>query len=42
MEALHDFLLTHVQGDLLPWQAQVEAGEHFGLTSGQVEETALK
>ncbi len=42
MEALQDFLQSHAQGDLLPWEAQVEAANRFGLTYGAIEETALK
>ena len=42
MEDLRVYLLTHAQGDLLPWAAQVAAAERFQLRLGQVEEAALE
>lgn len=39
---LRVFLLTHAQGDLLPWSAQTEAAARFDLTIGEVEEKALE
>ena len=42
MEDLRVYLLTHAQGDLLPWSAQVGAAERFRLRSGQIEEAALE
>lgn len=42
MEDLRVNLLTHAQGDLLPWAAQVAAAKRFQLRLGQVEEAALE
>jgi molybdopterin/thiamine biosynthesis adenylyltransferase len=41
MDELNAFLLKNAQGDLLPWQAQVQAMTQFGLSCRQVEEGAL-
>lgn len=38
---MREFLLQRATGDLLPWVAQLEAADRFGLSIGQVEEAAL-
>lgn len=42
MEDLRVFLLTHAQGDLFPWSAQVAAAERFHRSIGQIEEAVLE
>ena len=42
MTDLRTFLVASAQGDLLPWAAQREAADRFGLTIAQVEEDALQ
>ncbi len=42
MDTLQNFLLAHTQGDLLPWEAQVQAAEYFSLTYSEIEEAALQ
>jgi molybdopterin/thiamine biosynthesis adenylyltransferase len=42
METLDHFLRSHALGNLLPWEAKVEAATRFGLTYGAVEEAALE
>lgn len=41
MEKLNGFLLKNVQGDLIPWQIQVQAAEEFGLSLHDVEKAIL-
>ena len=41
MKKLDEFLKANARGDLLPWNAQEQAMKEFGLTCGQVEQTAL-
>ena len=41
MEELNTFLKEYVEGDLIPWTAQVAAAERFGLTLAQVEMAIL-
>jgi molybdopterin/thiamine biosynthesis adenylyltransferase len=42
MDDVRRFLRAHAEGDLLPWQHQVFASIHFGLSIGQVERIALE
>jgi molybdopterin/thiamine biosynthesis adenylyltransferase len=42
VEDLRVFLLTHAQGDLFPWSAQVAAADRFHLRIDQIEKTALE
>jgi len=41
VETIQDFFHSRVQGDLLPWNAQVEAMERFGLPCRVAEELVL-
>lgn len=40
-DKVHAFILKRLQGDLLPWPAQVQAAMQFGLSCRQIEEEAL-
>jgi molybdopterin/thiamine biosynthesis adenylyltransferase len=42
MDSLAIFLRDHADGQLLPWQRQLEAAELFGVTLARVEEAALE
>jgi molybdopterin/thiamine biosynthesis adenylyltransferase len=42
MDGLKEYLREHAQGDLLPWSAQAEAAERFGLSWARVELAALE
>ena len=42
MGDLREHLLSRAQSDLLPWAEQQAAAEAYGVTVGQVEETALE
>jgi molybdopterin-synthase adenylyltransferase len=42
METLPIFVCDHAEGQLLPWNRQVEAAEKFGATLAQVEEVVLE
>ena len=41
MKKLDEFLKTHAQGDLFPWNEHKQAMKEFGLTCRQVEQAAL-
>ncbi len=42
MASLSEFLSSRLEGDLISWQAQLEAASRFKLTIGQIEEEILK
>ena len=42
MPEVKEFLISKAQGDLLPWKAQAECADLFGLSLARVEEAALQ
>lgn len=42
MDSLPIFVRDHTDGQLLPWNRQIEAAELFGVTVAQIEEVALE
>lgn len=42
MDALTIFIRDHADGDMLPWNRQIEAATRFGVTVARVEDAALE